>query len=213
MNVDRTSSARCCGPNPGQQAKSAGTDWPGGRARPGTAPCNPLGPNGVLRLDHKAVRERSLKPLVFLGETALQPWLRQVCGFCSPVRAKGTVSRPLLHRGRSLAFPSGWVFGAVLAAMLAVSSAHAEGWKKTSASAGWSSADRFTSELPRQNEVVASGSFEAFLGTLRGGELTQLMDLISRAESPHLGYDSVQKRARIKPPRKPSQMTLGGIFT
>lgn len=97
--------------------------------------------------------------------------------------------------------------------MVAVSPVHAEGWKRASATAGWSSADRFTSELTRRNPVVGSGSFEAFLGTLHGGELTQLMDLISRAESPHLGYDSVQKRARVKPPRKPSQMTLGGIFT
>lgn len=42
--------------------------------------------------------------------------------------------------------------------------------------------------------------------------MDRLLALISSAESPRLGYDSVNLRARTKPPKRPTEMTIAEIF-
>ncbi|WP_224813479.1 hypothetical protein [Hasllibacter sp. MH4015] len=44
------------------------------------------------------------------------------------------------------------------------------------------------------------------------GDVAQLLSLIARAEAGRDGYDAVQHGARIRPPRAPTQMTLGEIY-
>ena len=43
-------------------------------------------------------------------------------------------------------------------------------------------------------------------------DVAGLRDLIAKAEAGSLGYDAVQYRARIKPPKPPTQMSVGEIF-
>lgn len=40
----------------------------------------------------------------------------------------------------------------------------------------------------------------------------RLHDLIARAEAGQMGYDAVQHGARVKPPKRPTRMTLGEIY-
>lgn len=46
----------------------------------------------------------------------------------------------------------------------------------------------------------------------REPEVAQLLDLIARAEAGPAGYDAVQHGARILPPHRPTEMTLGEIY-
>ncbi|WP_246175831.1 hypothetical protein [Roseovarius bejariae] len=45
-----------------------------------------------------------------------------------------------------------------------------------------------------------------------GGKAARLHDLIARAEAGPMGYDAVQHGARVKPPKRPTDMSLGEIF-
>jgi hypothetical protein len=45
-----------------------------------------------------------------------------------------------------------------------------------------------------------------------GGKAAQLHDLIAQAEAGVMGYDAVQHGARVKPPKRPTRMTLGEIY-
>ena len=45
-----------------------------------------------------------------------------------------------------------------------------------------------------------------------GGKVARLHDLIAKAEAGRMGYDAVQHGARVKPPKRPTQMTLGEIY-
>lgn len=45
-----------------------------------------------------------------------------------------------------------------------------------------------------------------------GTKAARLRDLIARAEAGRAGYDAVQHGARVKPPRRPSDMTLQEIY-
>lgn len=62
------------------------------------------------------------------------------------------------------------------------------------------------------------GLFAALPGRLdaplrRGGpKAARLRDLIARAEAGRMGYDAVQHGARVKPPKRPTDMTLQQIF-
>jgi hypothetical protein len=62
------------------------------------------------------------------------------------------------------------------------------------------------------------GLFKALPGRLdtplrRGdGKAAQLHDLIARAEAGPRGYDAVQHGARVKPPKRPTDMTLAEIY-
>jgi len=47
---------------------------------------------------------------------------------------------------------------------------------------------------------------------LRGSDVEVIRALIQEAESRKRGYDAVQHGARIKPPKPPTQMTLGDVF-
>jgi len=44
------------------------------------------------------------------------------------------------------------------------------------------------------------------------GKAGRLHDLIARAEAGPMGYDAVQHGARVKPPKRPTRMTLGEIY-
>ncbi|MEM6482629.1 MAG: hypothetical protein AAF922_18735 [Pseudomonadota bacterium] len=62
------------------------------------------------------------------------------------------------------------------------------------------------------------GLFAALPGRLdaplrrTGTKAARLRDLIARAEAGRMGYDAVQYGARIKPPKRPTDMTLAEIF-
>lgn len=163
----------------------------------------------------QAKRAKNVANTLFLfAKTALQRQLRMVCVFRSPKRAKQAESSVSASPLKSRPFHFGRAFGTATAVLLlALSPVMAQGWQNAATSSGWSSQDRFKAETPRTNNRAPSQSFNVFLSSLKGGELDKLMSLISRVESPRLGYDSVQYRARVKPPRRPTEMTLGGIFT
>lgn len=200
------------GPDLGQTPKVGGPSWARAWAKSGPQICKSLYFMSKNGLCHKINSKISINSLISFTESPLQQELRQVCANGPRFGAAWASSGPLLQRSIRLASPSGWVFGMALAALIANSPALAEGWQRASLSTEWSDADRFSAEAFRRNETSTRRSFETFLNSLQGDELNKLMDLISRAESPHLGYDSVQKLARVQPPKRPSQMTLGGIF-
>ena len=50
------------------------------------------------------------------------------------------------------------------------------------------------------------------LGTGRLAPVQRIRHVIGRAESPRAGYDAVQHGARIKPEKRPTQMTIGEIY-
>lgn len=62
------------------------------------------------------------------------------------------------------------------------------------------------------------GLFAALPGRLdaplrrTGTKAARLRDMIARAEAGRMGYDAVQHGARIKPPKRPTDMTLAEIF-
>ena len=41
---------------------------------------------------------------------------------------------------------------------------------------------------------------------------TLIRNIIGQAESPRVGYDAVQHGAAIKPPKRPTDMTIGEIY-
>ncbi|HEY9037472.1 MAG TPA: hypothetical protein VIN05_00820 [Roseovarius sp.] len=53
---------------------------------------------------------------------------------------------------------------------------------------------------------------DALAGQLRGSDVQMIRALIQEAESLKDGYDAVQFGARIKPAKKPTQMTLAEVF-
>lgn len=93
--------------------------------------------------------------------------------------------------------------------------AAAEGWQSTEAQAAWSGSDRFVAASARAAAAPKQGARSrdliAMLAQMRGSELERLMALIAFAEAPRDGYDSVQHGAKIKPPKRPTEMTLGEI--
>jgi hypothetical protein len=59
--------------------------------------------------------------------------------------------------------------------------------------------------LPRRQRATTPGSFPS-------GSVDRLLALIAKAEAGHAGYDAVQHGARVKPGKRPTQMTLGQIY-
>lgn len=158
--------------------------------------------------------ENSSNYLKSRNNSALQPWLRQVCASDRPGGAKPVGSLP--RSGTGDRFPSlnavrfGGLMLALVTGLMLAAPVAAEGWTKTTSAAGWSGTDRFTAKAPAQTKAR---SFSRFLSELKGPEMDKLLALISRAESPRLGYESVHVKARVKPPQNPTRMTLGQIFT
>lgn len=64
-------------------------------------------------------------------------------------------------------------------------------------------------DLPAHEPAFKDAPFAELGGT----DVMVIRALIQEAESNRNGYDAVQWGARIKPPRKPTQMTLAEIFT
>ena len=174
------------------------------------------------RLYHINAPFSAQKPLILLSETPLQLQLRQVC---LSDRSKGP--KPLLL----LRFICNWWSDAYTiarrfgtAAQLVVITAalasplSAEGWTPVSSGVGWSSADRFSPA----SATAASPStaheatrrvvpFVRAVQQSQGPQMDRLLTLISQAESPVHGYDSVHHGATIRPPKRPSQMTIAEI--
>lgn len=67
-------------------------------------------------------------------------------------------------------------------------------------------------------EDAEGGLFTALPGRLDaplqqgGSKAARLHDLIAQAEAGRMGYDAVQHGARVKPPKRPTRMTLGEIY-
>jgi muramidase (phage lysozyme) len=53
---------------------------------------------------------------------------------------------------------------------------------------------------------------EKTVRSLHGAEVQMIRAMIQEAESRKDGYDAVQHGARIKPPKRPTQMTLAEVF-
>lgn len=53
---------------------------------------------------------------------------------------------------------------------------------------------------------------DAGIGVFRGSDVELIRAVIQEAESRHDGYDAVQFGARIKPPKKPTKMTIAEVF-
>lgn len=64
--------------------------------------------------------------------------------------------------------------------------------------------------VPERAQVVQA-VYRAPLGT-GSAPVDQLLTLIARAEAGAAGYDAVQHGARVRPPARPTQMTLGEIY-
>ena len=58
---------------------------------------------------------------------------------------------------------------------------------------------------------IATASVQPLTGT-GNAPVDQLLSLIAQAEAGSAGYDAVQHGARIRPSRRPTQMTLGEIY-
>ena len=94
----------------------------------------------------------------------------------------------------------------------------AEGWAPVSSGVGWSSADRFSAAPTMEAQSAATPQatrrvvpFVRAVQQSQGPQMDRLLTLISQAESPVHGYDSVLHGATIRPPKRPSQMTIAEI--
>ncbi len=178
--------------------------------------------NHKNRLYHKKVPNYSPKPLILLIKTALQLQLRQVCLSDRSAGPKPQTLPLLIRNIGSAAFKIAQRFGS--AAQLVVITAAigsplaAEGWAPVSSGVGWSSADRFspasaaatqTASTPEATRQVVP--FVRAVQQSQGPQMDRLLTLISQAESPVHGYDSVHHGATIRPPKRPSQMTIAEI--
>ena len=141
----------------------------------GTKLTNPLNLYRNVRPGQSKDPQSPSNYLNFLTKTDLQPWLRMVCLFPSPARAKQPALRPQPAQGRAASFPlRKGIWAAIMSAALAAPLA-AQEWQNVSTTAGWSSEDRFTAEVPQSGPAVPRGDFSVFLANLRGGELDQLI--------------------------------------
>lgn len=131
--------------------------------------------------------------------------LRKVCTFD---RAQGTIaiSRSGVLTTRDF-FPSnsGWSQAAAFAVLLTglSTSAIADGWTPVAATTQWQTRTNFVENFSApvtDRAVPLAGS----------RKLDQLLSLIAMAEADN-GYDSVQHGARIKPPARPTSMTIAQI--
>lgn len=89
-------------------------------------------------------------------------------------------------------------------------SVSAETWKPTTAGTAWGTSRGFA-QSARPAPAAAVVPFVRSFGQSGGAQMDRLLSLISAAESPRLGYDSVVLSARIRPSKPPSQMTLDEI--
>ncbi|WGW03344.1 lysozyme family protein [Tropicibacter oceani] len=65
---------------------------------------------------------------------------------------------------------------------------------------------------PRSEPRAAALSAVAIPTRTGGGQVARLRALIARAEAGRMGYDAVVYAARIKPPRRPTDMTVQEIY-
>ncbi len=188
----------------------------------GTQKSNVLKTNAKRICTQRKAPHIALKSLILLSETPLQLQLRQVCELDRPQGPKPLFRLRPIRNWVAVASKIARRFGT--AAQLVVFTASigspiaAEGWAPVSSGAGWSSADRFS---PASATVSRSAStheatrrvvpFVRAVRQSQGPQMDRLLTLISQAESPIHGYDSVHHRATIRPPKPPSQMTIAEI--
>ncbi len=65
---------------------------------------------------------------------------------------------------------------------------------------------------PYPARIVPARSTPAIAPPIYNTAVDRLRHVIGRAESPRAGYDAVQHGARVKPAKRPTQMTLGEIY-
>ena len=165
-------------------------------------------------------KKQPIQRIVHLSEISyLQLMLRQVWPSDRSKGPKPPLGRPIKRNRLPLAATFAKRFGtAAQCVSLALGIAaplHAEGWSPVSSGVGWSSADRFS---PASATVAGSPAslrqavpFIRAVQQSQGPQIDRLLTLISQAESPVHGYDSVHHGAKIKPPKPPSQMTIAEI--
>ena len=176
------------------------------------------------RLYHKQLPFSAQKPLILLSETPLQLQLRQVCLSDRSSGPKPHLLSLLIRNLCSAASKIAHRFGTA-ARLVVISSAigsplAADGWAPVSSGAGWSSADRFSPASAAAAQSASSPEatrrvvpFVRAVQQSQGPQMDRLLTLISQAESPVHGYDSVHHKATIRPPKPPSQMTIAEIVT
>ena len=67
-------------------------------------------------------------------------------------------------------------------------------------------------EIERATPALLQTQTVSFVLRPNSSRLDQLLDLITTAEAGQAGYDAVHMAARIRPPARPTQMTLAEIF-
>jgi muramidase (phage lysozyme) len=109
----------------------------------------------------------------------------------------------------------------ILIVLFFVQSAHAEallGSLFSSASTTHQQTPRslFTDDTPRISLIARQAPTQQIsapvLKGMVGSDVESIRALIQKAESQRDGYDAVQHGARIKPSKRPTEMTLGEIF-
>jgi len=70
----------------------------------------------------------------------------------------------------------------------------------------------FAQPRPVAPDLAAPDMPGALNRALRGSQVEQLRSLIAVVEAGRAGYDAVQHGARIKPPKRPTQMTINEIY-
>ena len=207
-----------CGPEMAFSWTETDSSW----TKSGPQKHKPLKPNKKPKVVQSKPPFRTTNPLILLSETPVQLQLRQVC---PPDRSEGP--KPyllplLIHNLCAAASKIAKRFGAA-AQLVVITSAvasplAAEGWAPVSSGAGWSSADRFSAASAAATQTASSPEamrrvvpFVRAVQQSQGPQMDRLLTLISQAESPVHGYDSVHHGATIRPPKRPSQMTIAEI--
>lgn len=207
-----------CGPEMAFSWTETDSSW----TKSGPQKHKPLKPNEKKNVVQSKSPFRTTKPLILLSETPLQRQLRMVC---LPDRSEGPKPRLFFSNLRNRLSDASTIakrFGTVAQLLLITpalaSPLTAEGWAPVSSGAGWSSADRFSPASAAAAQTASSPEatrrvvpFVRAVQQSQGPQMDRLLTLISQAESPVHGYDSVHHGATIRPPKPPSQMTIAEI--
>ena len=170
----------------------------------------------------RAAITSTVAPSSPLQSTQRERRLYQVCRSDRAAGPKPRLVPTIIHTCLATASKIAQRFGTA-AQLLVINAAitsplAAEGWAPVSGDPDWSSADRFSSASGTATGPSATDEptrrvvpFVRAVRQSQGPQMDRLLTLISQAESPVHGYDSVHHRATIRPPKLPSQMTIAEI--
>jgi len=187
-------------------------------------PCGTMQPHGGrIPVTHGDITEnRSLRLEISnrqdfgTATTTIAIKIKAIGPFCSLLRRVCALNRPewstLPNRGRPPfinVFNRPLPWGRLAAAfafsfLLSAGASSAESWTSVSAATNWSGNSGFVREF----SAPVTSRAVALAGTAK---LDQLLSLIALAEANN-GYDSVQTGARVKPPARPTAMTVRQIY-